>query len=220
MKFLLDAQSKKVQQKIKQFPDLVAGQLLTPLTSYAWWGGRYAIDNGAFSGLDRKGFFRLLERMKPNLKDCDFVAIPDIVGNARRTSELFGIITIEKELHPFTRQWALVAQDGHEDLHICWHEVKTLFIGGTNKFKDSNAAYDLVKTAKALDIPVHVGRVNTYSRYIAFAKLGADTCDGSGVCKYDHMLEDISKKLEQGGKETELFDYANIKGDSKCCEVV
>ena len=195
MKFLLDVQQKKVADKMQKFASLVRGQLCTPLTNYKTWSGEFAIDNGAYSGLNRDAFFRLLDRNKENIERCIFVAVPDIVGNARRTSELYGMITQEKSMLPWSSKWAYVAQDGLEDTNIYWAEIKTIFIGGTDNFKDSSHAYDVVKTAKALGIHVHVGRVNTIKRYNKYACLGADTCDGSGVCKYDHMLIDIANNI-------------------------
>lgn len=197
MRFLIDKSRDEVSRKQTLHPELVRGQLLTPLTRYKNWGGVFAIDNGAYSGLNRDGFFRLLKANEANMSKCLFVAVPDIVGNARRTHELYGMITQEEALKPWTKIWAYVAQDGLEDMHVNWYEIQTLFVGGTDRFKDSSAAYDLVKTAKALDIPVHVGRVNTIKRYRKYAQLGADTCDGSGVAMYDHMLRDIKNGLNQ-----------------------
>lgn len=195
MKFLLDVKNDKVKSKMAKFENLVRGQLCTPLTNYKTWDGEFAIDNGAYSGLKRDAFFRLLDRNKDNMQRCLFVAVPDIVGNARRTSELFGMITQHRSMIPWCDKWAFVVQDGHEDMHLNWYEIKFLFVGGTDAFKDSASAYDIVKTAKALDIHVHVGRVNTIKRYRKFASLGADTCDGSGVCRYDHMLVDIANNV-------------------------
>ena len=205
MKFLLDVQKQKVQTKKEKFPQLVRGQLCTPLTNYKTWDGEFAIDNGAYSGLNRNAFFRLLDRNKDKVDNCLFVAVPDIVGNARRTHELFGMITQEKSMLPWCEKWAYVIQDGVEDIHLHWYEMKHVFIGGTDNFKDSSSAYDVVKTAKALDIHVHVGRVNTIKRYRKYASLGADTCDGSGVCRYDHMLIDIANNVADENQPT-LFE--------------
>lgn len=205
MKFLLDVQSKKVAAKKAKFEQLVRGQLCTPLTNYKTWDGEFAIDNGAYSGLNRNAFFRLLDRNRDNMSRCIFVAVPDVVGSARRTSELFGMITQESSMTPWCEKWAFVVQDGHEDLHLNWYEMKHVFIGGTDNFKDSAAAYDIVKVAKALDIYVHVGRVNTIKRYRKYASLGADSCDGSGVCKYDHMLIDIANNVVDENQPT-LFE--------------
>lgn len=205
MKFLIDKSATEVQRKMSLHPSLVRGQLCTPLTGYKNWGGEFALDNGAFSGLDREAWFRLLEKHLPHLQKCLFVTIPDVVGNARRTTELYFLITKDQRTHPYTDRWAFVMQDGHEDMHIDWLSIRWLFIGGTDRFKDSAAAYDIAKTAKALAIPVHVGRVNTLRRYESFAELGCDTCDGSGVAMYDHMLDKIAAGLRKEPEPT-LFD--------------
>jgi hypothetical protein len=192
MKFLIDTSPGKLAT-IKS--DLVAGQLLTPLTNYQNAKGVFAVDNGAFSGFKKEAFKRLLLRNLKHKKNCLFVTVPDIVGNARRTRELYFHITQEMFLKPWADRWAFVLQDGIEDLDVEWYAMRYLFVGGTNAFKDSHAAYDIVKTAKALEVPVHVGRVNTFKRYETYAALGADTCDGSGIAKYDWMLKQIEEKL-------------------------
>jgi hypothetical protein len=193
MKFLIDTSPAKlatIQSK------LVAGQLLTPLTNYKNAGQTFAIDNGAFSGFNESAFQSLLLRNQSKKEKCLFVCVPDIVGNARRTRELYFHFTQKMFMKPWAEKWAFVLQDGMEDFNIEWYAMRYLFVGGTNEFKDSSAAYDIVKTAKALGVPVHVGRVNTWKRYETYAALGADTCDGSGVAKYDWMLEKIEEKLK------------------------
>tara|TARA_R110002020_G_scaffold206814_3_gene412223 strand:- start:742 stop:1386 length:645 start_codon:yes stop_codon:yes gene_type:complete len=202
MKFLLDVSPAKLKVKRSLFTNLIGGQLLTPLTYYADWEGEYAIDNGAFSSFDKKAFSRLLKRQVKRKERCLFVTIPDVVGNGRRTLELW------KYRNRFAPHWphALVAQNGCEDLEIPWSEMEALFIGGRDPWKTSLAVTDLIKTAKTLNIHVHVGRVNTPQRYDHFTEQGADTCDGSGVCKYDHMLEDIKFQLQH--VPPTLFDEA------------
>lgn len=70
-------------------------QLLTPLTKYRRVKSNsiFAVDNGAFSGFDKKAFHSLLKREYENRELCKFVAVPDVisdgVGNARRTLEVF-----------------------------------------------------------------------------------------------------------------------------------
>jgi hypothetical protein len=185
VKFLIDTSGHEIQRKWHD--DFVCGQLLTPLTRYSDWGGFYAIDNGAFSGFPEKEFRALLERQKGARDRCKFVTCPDIVGNGRRTLELW------EHRHEWLSGWpaALVLQNGVEDLTIPWADCAAVFIGGIDPWKESQACVDLVKTAKTLGIWVHVGRVNTYGRWKRFADLGADSCDGSGVARYDHMLSAI-----------------------------
>ena len=196
MKFLIDKSPEIVKQKASS--PLVRGQLLTPLTRYANWGGDFAIDNGAFSGFDSIGFGRLLQREKKATQEdekpgvrCLFVTVPDVVGNARRTMELW------KRRHKWISFWpcAFVAQDGAEDMDLPWDEMAAIFIGGRDPWKDSQAVKDIVKTAKILGIHVHVGRVNGPGRFRTFSELGADTCDGTGVSRYDHMLAAIETEM-------------------------
>lgn len=200
MKFLIDKSPADVERKAESA--LVGGQLLTPLTRYRNWGGKFAIDNGAFSGFRAGDFKKLLAREVGRKDDCLFVTIPDVVASARRTLELWHF------RNRWTDGWpmALVAQDGLEDLPVPWAELSALFIGGGDPWKDSKASQDLVRTAKTLGVHVHVGRVNTPKRYELFAELGADTCDGSGVAMYDHMLEKIEKHMS-GDVAPTLFDW-------------
>lgn len=200
LQFLIDTSPKKMEGF--EGNPLVAGQLLTPLTRYSNAGKVYAIDNGAYSGFPKKGFKRLLQREKDNREMCLFVSCPDIVGNGRRTLEIW------KHRHSFAPGWplALVLQDGMEDLDIPWEGIDAIFLGGKDPWKDSQAAIDLVKTAKILDVHSHIGRVNTYKRYELFERHGADTCDGSGIAMYDHMLKDIERALAKQKEPTLLSD--------------
>src|SRR5690606_13720233 len=113
----------------------------TPLTRYSDWGGPYAIDNGAFSGFCAEWFARLLERQRYVKDRCLFVTVPDVVGSARRTLEVWN------RRDKFARHWplALVAQDGIENMEIPWDEMKAIFIGGGDPWKDSRAAMDVVR---------------------------------------------------------------------------
>jgi hypothetical protein len=208
MKFLIDKSPKDVERKMGLHPSLVAGQLLTPLTRYRNAGATFAIDNGAYSGFDRTAFLSLLQREEQNKSRCLFVTVPDIVGSARRTLEIW------RYRHSIVRGWklALVMQDGMEDIDIPWSDLAAVFIGGCDPWKDSKTAVDIVKTAKTLQKHAHVGRVNTLKRYKLFAEAGADTCDGSGVAMYDHMLDDIARGLSRK-PEPSLFDNKELEID-------
>lgn len=198
MQFLIDKSPKQVWRKYQS--DLVRGQLITPLTRHANWGGVFAIDNGAFAGFDADAFKSLLVRESENMERCLFVTCPDIVGSARRTLEVF---RHRQRWIPDGCPIAFVAQDGLEDLEVPWDEFQCLFIGGLDPWKDSTSVVDLIKTAKIFGKHVHVGRVNAPKRYKCFCERGADTCDGTGVAMYDHMLANIERSLLP---EATLFD--------------
>lgn len=164
-------------------------QLFTPLTRYRnrHHDRMFAIDNGAFSRFNRKAFEALLEREKERKHLCRFVSVPDVVGSARRTLEVFDY------WYPLLNQWplALVAQDGQGDLPIAWDQIAAVFIGGTNAFKLSQDAVQIIKAAKMMDKWVHVGRVNSPDRFEGFKDLGVDSVDGSGIAQYTWMRERI-----------------------------
>jgi hypothetical protein len=165
------------------------GQLLTPLTRFRAQDpdGAFAIDNGAFARFDADAFRALLTRERPRRQLCRFVAVPDVVGSARRTLEVFN--------HWYDRLsgWplALVAQDGQEDLPIPWDLIAAVFIGGSTAWKMGPHAAAVVRAAKALGKWAHVGRVNTPGRFEYFEALGADSIDGTGLSRYSWMRERI-----------------------------
>lgn len=170
------------------------GQLLTPLTRYKLQEPDlpWAIDNGAFSYFDEKAFMALLAREFHHRQNCKFVCAPDVVGSGRRTLECFNAWADRLSDWPI----ALVLQDGQEDLDIPWGRIAAVFLGGTNKFKLSDAAMQCLKAAKILNKWVHVGRINDPARFAHFEGI-ADSCDGTGISRYSHMRDAISKRKNQ-----------------------
>lgn len=194
MKFLIDCHRDRVTAMKAQWPRGVAGQLLTPLTRYTRGHKTFAIDNGAFTKFDERGFLSLLRREEHVKHLALFVAVPDKVGCHRTTTKLF------RELNHLCDGWkkAFVAQDGYSGMP---KGADVLFIGGTDDFKNSQAAYDAVEDAVKLGVHVHVGRVNTSKRFLRFRDAGANTCDGSGVCRYDHMFETLIKQVKDANRK-------------------
>lgn len=188
MIFLLDTSDTLAECSADLGDGVEVGQLLTPLTRRAYVGGKYGIDNGAFSNFDRRAFRSLIERQDEHKDECLFVALPDVVGSARRTLELFR--SWEGELASWPK--ALVAQDGIESLDIPWDDLDAIFIGGSTDWKNSSHAMDVAKCAKAqtTSIWVHVGRVNTPNRFDRWDGI-ADSADGTGVSKYTHMRKKL-----------------------------
>lgn len=184
MLVLLDANQAQWEQAPAELGDgFEIGQLITPATGYSDRGVRYAIDNGAFSGFDRARFLALLERQKESRDRCIFVAVPDVVGSARRTLEVFEHWRDQLSNWPL----CLVAQDGIEDLSIPWESIKAVFIGGSTSFKLSDEAVQVIRAAQAIGKWVHVGRVNTPDRVAKFADLGVDSIDGTGISRFSWM---------------------------------
>lgn len=173
------------------------GQLLTPLTRFTLQRSElpWAIDNGAYARFEEKSFLSLLQREEHHKASCLFVTAPDVVGSARRTLEAFRYWKGQLAAWPL----ALAIQDGQQDLDIPWSDIVAVFIGGTNAFKLSPHAVHVIKAAKIMKKWSHVGRVNDPSRFAYFEELGADSIDGTGISRYSHMREAISKRDNQIG---------------------
>ena len=170
-------------------------QLLTPLTRRKRQQPEqhFTVDNGAFARFNADAFLSLLARNE-NARDlCRWVAVPDVVGSARRTAEVFERWKTKIAHWPL----AYVCQDGQDSIPIPWDEIVAVFIGGTNDFKLGKEAAACVKAAKALGKWCHVGRVNTPGRLEYFEELGADSCDGTGLARYSHMRKAIHESATQ-----------------------
>lgn len=155
-------------------------QLLTPLTRFKRRDkkAKFSIDNGAFAGFRAGDFKGLLLREKDAKELCRFVAVPDVVGSARRTLEVFKFWQYKLTGWPL----ALVAQDGIEDLDIPWDQLAAIFIGGSTAFKLSNSAKQVIAAAQAVGKWVHVGRVNQPARFEMFEEAGADSIECPTGC--------------------------------------
>lgn len=199
--YLLDTNREKMTGAAEIFgcDESSIGQLLTPLTCYHNYDREvFAIDNGAYAGFYARAFFRLLDREMKNQARCKFVAVPDVVGSAIRTLELF------HHFAPLLRGWplALVFQNGQEHLPIPWSEIKAVFIGGEpnvsgNEWKTSPAAAQIIRTAQALGKWVHVGRVNEKTRVRWCIEMGLDSVDGSGLSRFTNEKRGIHLEPSQ-----------------------
>ena len=197
MKIMLDCSPAKIHEYTERY-GYEFWQLRTPLTQYKLAGVPYGLDNGCFAKFEKKAWRRLLEDARQTRPI--FVCLPDIVGDARRTLDLFDAFLEETEGLPR----ALVLQDGISQHPINFSKVDAVFIGGSDEFKISTEAFNAAKAAKMLDKWVHVGRVNTAKRVMDWIGK-ADSLDGSGISRYDHMLEDVLNAITgRSNKQTEL----------------
>lgn len=147
--------------------------------------GRWAMDNGAFSGFDTGAFVRMLERFR-RVSGCLFVTAPDVVGDAAATLSLWPFWS--QLIAGIGRRPAFVAQDGLTPERVPWEQLHeeegVLFIGGSTAYKESADVRTLCGVAQANGIWVHWGRVNGKRRYELAMKAGAQSIDGSGFSMY------------------------------------
>ena len=160
-----------------------------------WW----AADNDAYNGFNPGEFIKMLSKIRGQ-KKCLFVASPDVVGNARKTIELFDYW--EPIIRSYDLQIALVGQDGLEGLEIPWDRFEAFFIGGSTEWKLSNGAFKLAKLAKEKGKWVHMGRVNSIRRLEIARLYGCDSVDGSGFSRFPDLkipeaLQFIGSQLQE-----------------------
>lgn len=187
MRIFLDCSPRKIEEYSKRY-NYNFGQLRTPLTGYRISGKQYGLDNGCFKRFNAKMWRRLLREAKSQelYKQPVFACSPDIVGDAEATLFLFKMYYHEIKPLPV----CLVLQDGIQNFNIDWHLIDAVFVGGSDNFKESPYAIAICQMAKLLGKWVHVGRVNTVSRVRVWRDI-ADSIDGSGISKYDYMLENV-----------------------------
>ena len=196
MKIMLDCSPKKIHEYRERY-GVDFWQLRTPLTQYALAGVPYGLDNGCFKRFNEKAWSRLLNEAEENMPK--FVCLPDMVGDAVRTLDLFD--AFESKTNGLPR--CLVLQDGIGNHRIDWNKLSAVFVGGSDAFKINEEAMNACKTAKMLGKWVHVGRVNTAQRVRHWLGV-ADSIDGSGISQYDHMLENVLAAIQGTREETQL----------------
>ena len=169
--------------EVRRHPDL--GVLVVPKAGNspaALPAGRpFALDNGAFSGLDVPLFVRMIRRYEP-IRDrketgrCLFVTAPDSVGDAATTARQF------EEWEPWlhARGWpvAFVGQDGLRLADVPWRSIEAVFLGGTTAWKLGRTARDLAAYGRARGKWVHMGRVNSARRIRYALRIGVESVDG------------------------------------------
>ena len=137
----------------------------------------WAADNGCFAAKWDKGrWLRWLDSRLPR-GGCLFGTVPDLFGDHERTLERWEQYapTVKALGYPL----AFVAQDGASEGSVPWQELDVLFIGGTTRWKLGPEVKELIVAAHVRGKLVHVGRVNSQGRFLAFAALGCDTADGT-----------------------------------------
>lgn len=169
------------------------------------WAG----DNCAFSGFDAKAFMAWLPKLTPYKATCLFIVVPDAPGNAHRTLELWEEWAPQLADWPlaFAAQDGMENCEWPADSEITdfaydnlkgdsWEDYidmreryyaeetpfRCVFIGGSDAWKESESAANVIQEALAMQKHVHIGRVNWQRRYRHFAhQPGAATftCDGT-----------------------------------------
>ena len=182
MRLLVSGCTDGAAREMKARPDRL-GVLMTPrngnrIDTAAAAGTVWAADNDCFQGLHAARFLRFLAKVVEARSKPLWVAAPDVVADAAATLRQFA--AWEPAIHSLGLPVALVGQDGLMPAGVPWDRLEGFFVGGSTEWKLSTDAARLVAEAKARGKLVHAGRVNSLTRIEHFARLNADTFDGSG----------------------------------------
>ena len=141
---MLDASAKRIKDwSLKH--DFKFWQLRTPLTKYKRAPVPYALDNGCFTQFRARIWQRMIIEAYEEPMPV-FVCLPDVVGDAEKTLELFSQFTGATTGLPR----ALVLQDGIGDHAIPWDKIEAVFVGGSDEFKTSYECMNACVSAKML----------------------------------------------------------------------
>lgn len=180
-----------------------------PIAGSVWFA-----DNGCFSTKGERTFnlTEYVDWLKSrDCATCLGATAPDKVADAVETlKRSTPVLPLLRELG---YKAALVAQDGleldgshltaineTERISIGWNSFDVLFIGGSTEWKLSATVAGLVHEAKKRGKWVHMGRVNSYKRFLIAALMGCDSVDGTflafGPTQNLPRLENWVRKLQ------------------------
>ncbi|HMQ30395.1 MAG TPA: hypothetical protein PKD53_06675 [Chloroflexaceae bacterium] len=185
------------------------GRLVQPrsfncIATIAHSGQPWGADNDALAGVNPDAYVRMLDAISRSPRDqLKFVAAPDAV---ERTAD--GIRGSWEGTLWLWRCWrpamvarglpaAIVLQDGATPDTVPWDELAAVFVGASTRWKLSRSAELLVKMARARNLWVHVGRVNTFGRLARVEAMGAHSFDGSQFSRFpDKYIPSFLARLE------------------------
>lgn len=161
----------------------------------------YILDNGAYRAFannepwDVDAFVARLSQLDTMPREPDFVVLPDVVTNPKKTRE-----RASKWAGIIDRRTAMPAQDGMDpENHVDFCDrvgADTIFVGGTTQFK-RRRAQDFVETAHEHGLKCHIARPSVSLGSVDWARgIGADSCDTSTIAadeKY-HILERMGEQ--------------------------
>jgi hypothetical protein len=143
----------------------------------------WAADNDCYQGLDPDEYMAMLDGLaRVDLARLMFVTVPDVVGDHHVSLALFRywLPALRKRDLPV----AFVAQDGARPDLIPWDDLDAVFIGGRERWKKSQVAARIIRTAKLRRKIVHAGRCNADWLIVYFHALGVDSFDGGKYSRW------------------------------------
>lgn len=151
------------------------GQMVTPNSGNALVDGvDWALDNGCFNAQWSETRWRSTLERHAGAPRCLFAVVPDVVGDARRTDDLW--VRYADTVRSLGYQPAYVTQNG---CSLIPSDAAAAFAGGDDAWKLGDENAELIADAKRRGLWAHMGRVNSLRR-LRFARFhGYDSVDGT-----------------------------------------
>jgi hypothetical protein len=176
--------------------------MVTPATIRTEGFDHYAVDNGAWSAhqrgvpWDADAFLRAVRILGSH---ADFVIVPDIVGDGKRSHERTAAWL--PFLRGHTHTLLIPVQDGMVQDDILPFGLGAnvgIFLGGTTEWKLKTMG-SWGQLARRIGCYYHVGRVNTARRIHRCHASGAHSFDGTSVSRYAVTLPELEEARRQTG---------------------
>ena len=167
----------------------------------------YSLDNGAFPAWSKKEewpesqFLALLEKAK-RYSQPEWVVCPDVVCDPYATREKWRIWSPTLKAQGFKLAFAM--QDGHKYSDIP-SDADWVFVGGSTTWKRQ-----VLREIKSyVDLPVHVGRINTGKWLWECYHHQIDSIDGTGWFRKGKQIQELKEFLAyQCGKQSKYFQLS------------
>ena len=166
----------------------------------------YAIDNGAWSSYlsgrewSESDFLRCLNFSREFSKGTGhsplWCVLPDIVAGGLRSLD-FSLRWINT-VKDYSRIMLIAVQDGMrpEDVERYLGPEIGIFLGGSTEWKLKNMM-EFGELAKSKDAYYHVARCNSQKRIHHAAAAGADSFDGTSVCRFPCTIKNLDRAIQQ-----------------------
>jgi len=171
-----------------------------------------AFDNDAYSVKEGEvwnedAWYSMLDKLQERKVSPEFVLIPDVVGDKRRTLENFFVYREAVS----RRGWpvAMAVQDGMVPQDVpC--TVDVIFVGGTTSWKWKSLPMWVGAFSR-----VHVGRVNSLEKLQICRRLGVESVDGTHWFRFKDAAQYCDEFIEFfENKESPQMELISIDEES------
>lgn len=182
------------------------------MVSAAHWSHsplNYALDNGAWSDFingrpfDHNRFLKVLDKIRSEGTNPEFVVLPDIVSGGIKSLEL------SREYLYLSSEFAcyIAVQDGMLQSHLDPYlsKISGIFVGGSTSWKWRTAEL-WSQYAHKNDLYCHIGRVGTFRNLLRSIAANVDSVDGSNLIR-NGKYHLIPQYLADCNSQTRLEDF-------------